>query len=131
MDYQTKEKFLNLIKQVNDELADDNMEVFVCCTLDGAKMMEGIVDWQEDLDKLDEVPFNCIIGYFKDTDIPAIVSKKLTVGMYDFNIYIRTMPKAEFYLSYKHLRFARGLLNEQASEEEAVKETDFRCPPIM
>jgi len=125
MDGITKEKFLNLVKQVNDELADDNMKVFVACTLAGAKMMEGIVDWQEDLDKLDEVPFNHIIGYFKDTDIPAIVSKKLTVGIYDFNIYIQTMPKEEYYLSYKHLRFARGLYNEQTTEERAVKETSI------
>ena len=119
MDYQTKEKFLNLVKQVNDELADDNMKVFVACTPDGAKMMEGIIDWECDLDKLDGMPF--IAGHFKATEIPVVISKSVTVGMYDFNIYIRMIPKAEF--TFEHYKYPEVISNEQASEEKTVEES--------
>lgn len=97
MDGITKEKFLNLIKQTKEELGGDNMQVCIQCSKVGAKMLDGIVDWQTDPSKLEETPFNIILGHIKDTDVSVWLFKSADIN--EFHILIRLIAKAE--LSFK------------------------------
>lgn len=94
MDGITKEKFLNLVKKTKEELDNDSMQICIQCSKVGAKMLDGIVDWETDPSKLEEMPFNIILGHIKDTEIPVFLSKSADVN--EFHILIRLIPKAEF-----------------------------------
>ena len=72
MDGITKEKFLNLVKQTKEELESDSMQICIQCSKVGAKMLDGIIDWQIDPSKLEESPFNIILGNLKDTDLKLL-----------------------------------------------------------
>ena len=94
MDGITKEKFLNLVKQTKEELESDSMQLCIQCSKVGAKMLDGIVDWGMDPSKLDEAPFNIILGNLKDTDVPVFLSKSADTS--EYHTLIRLIPKAEF-----------------------------------
>ena len=128
MDYQTKENLRNLFIQVKEELTDENMGLYIECSKVGSEMLGEMVEWSDDVAKLEEKPFGIIIGIIKDTDIPVALSAMATVN--EFHIAVRIYHKNEG-IPFKHLKFGEELFNEQTTEKEAVKETDFRCPPIV
>ena len=101
MDGITKEKFLDLVKQTKEELESDNMQICIQCSKVGAKMLDGIVDWQIDPSKLEETAFNIILGHIKDIDVPVFLSKSADIN--EFHILIRLIPKAEF--SFEHFDY--------------------------
>ena len=103
MDGITKEKFLNLVKQTKEELDSDSMQICIQCSKVGAKMMDGIVDWQIDPSKLEETPFNVILGHIKYAEVPVFLSKSADTN--EFHILIRLIPKAEF--SFEHFDYNR------------------------
>lgn len=128
MDYQTKENLRNLFIQVKDELTDENMGIYIECSKVGSEMLGDVVEWSDDIAKLEEKPFGIIIGLIKDTDIPVALSATATAN--EFHIAIRIYHKNEG-IPFKHLKFGEKVFDEQATEKETVKETDFRCPPIV
>lgn len=128
MDYQTKENLRKLFIQVKDELVDEKMGIYIECSKVGSEMLGDVVEWSDDVAKLEEKPFGIIIGNIKDTDIPVALSAAATVN--EFHIAVRIYHKNEG-IPFKHLKFGEGLFNEQATDKETVKETDFRCPPIV
>ena len=128
MDYQTKENLRNLFIRVKDELADENMGIYIECSKVGSEMLGDVVEWSDDVAKLEEKPFGIIIGNIKDTDIPVALSAIATAN--EFHIAVRIYHKNEG-IPFKHLKFEEGLFNEQATEKETVEETDFRCPSIV
>ena len=103
MDGITKEKFLNLVKQTKEELESDSMQICIQCSRVGAKMLDGIVDWQTDPSKLDETAFNVILGNLKDTDIPVFLSKSADTN--EYHTLIRLIPKAE--IPFEHFDYNR------------------------
>ncbi len=128
MDYQTKENLRNLFIQAKDKFIEDGMGIYIECSKIGSEMLGDIVEWSDDVAKLEEKPFGIIIGTIKDTDIPVALSATATVE--EFHIAIRMYHKNEG-IPFKHLKFGEMLFNEQTTEKAAAKETDFRCPPIV
>ena len=128
MDYQTKENLRNLFIQVKEELTDENMGLYIECSKVGSEMLGEMVEWSDDVAKLEEKPFGIIIGIIKDTDIPVALSAMATVN--EFHIAVRIYHKNEG-IPFKHLKFGEVLFNEQTTEKETDEETDFRCPPIV
>ena len=76
MDYQTKQNLRNWFIRVRDELANENenMGIFIECSKVGTEMLGDMVEWSDDVAKLEEKPFGIIIGTIKDTDIPVALS---------------------------------------------------------
>lgn len=131
MDYQTKENLRNLfiqVNDVNDELAGGKMGMYIECSKIGSEMLGEMIEWSDDVAKLEEKPFGIIIGNIKDTDIPVALSATATAN--EFHIAVRMYHKNEG-IPFKHFKFEGRLFNEQTTEKETVEETDFRCPPIV
>lgn len=117
MDYQTKENLRNLFIQVKDELVDENMGIYIECSKIGSEMLGDVVEWSDDVAKLEEKPFGIIIGNIKDTDIPVALSALATVN--EFHIAIRMYHTNEG-IPFKHLRFGEELFNEQETAKERI-----------
>jgi hypothetical protein len=96
------------------------MDIFIECSKVGTEMLGDMVEWSDDIAKLEEKPFGIIIGTIKDTDIPVALSKEATIA--EYHIFLRIYRKNDG-IPFEHLRF-EYLKSEKESFDERETEKE-------